>query len=198
MKKCISRICCATIVLGMFSTTAQAYRLFDYRLKSSLVYVPYSGFAELTRQQFNDALYVWNCELPNGITMTRSVSTHNSAPDVIPQDGRNYIYRLPELDANNSYIAQNRVIDDGKWLGTPAVVESDINFNVNKKFANSAKAGCYDVQTVFLHETGHTLGLDDISSPKLAVMYKAGQTGMERRSLHSDDRNGLAEAYDLG
>lgn len=183
---------------AMFITNAQAYGLEKYRLKENLTYIPYSGFSSASIEQFNDALYTWNKELPDGPKMKRSTKTHDSSPEVIEKDGKNFIYRLPEFDSNSNYVAANRIVSKSDGLGkTKRVVESDINFDVNKKFANSGKTGCYDVQTVFLHEAGHTLGLKDIKSPTKAVMYYKATTGKERRSLSADDKNGLSDAYDL-
>ena len=179
----------------MVITSAQAYSLESYRLMDDLTYIPYEGFSSSSIRQFNDALYTWNKELPNGPKMKRSTETHNSTPEFIEKDGKNYIYRLPEFDSNSPYVARNRVSKKFMGFGKHSrVEESDINFDVNYKFANSGKPGYYDVQSVFLHEAGHTLGLDHSSSSD-AVMYEKATLGGEKRILTMDDKRGLEKAY---
>lgn len=195
MKSIGKQIISITMLCTIVVTSAQAYSLNNWRLVDDLKYVPYEGFSSSSISQFNDALYTWNKELPNGPQMRRSTKTHNSTPHFIEEDGKNYIYRLPEFDSNSPYVATNRVLTESMGFGKPKrVVESDINFDVNKKFANSGKPGYYDVQSIFLHEAGHTLGLDHSSSSD-AVMYKEATLGGEKRILTIDDRRGLEKAY---
>ncbi len=63
---------------------------------------------------------------------------------------------------------------------------------MNTRYNWSCTGGQYDVQTVVLHEIGHTLGLGH-SSYSAAVMYAYYQ-GV-RRTLHSDDQNGIRSLY---
>lgn len=74
------------------------------------------------------------------------------------------------------------------------VLESDINFNMCHKFANVAVSDHYDVFSVFLHESGHTVGLEH-SQYGIAVMWYEAPLGYTKRGLTFDERNGLARIY---
>ncbi|MGD8431238.1 MAG: matrixin family metalloprotease [Nitrosopumilaceae archaeon] len=69
--------------------------------------------------------------------------------------------------------------------------EADMALNTNFKWSTDETQG-YDVETVFLHENGHVLGLghSDVTS---AVMYKSYQT--TRQSPAQDDICGLQALY---
>ncbi|MCB9678245.1 MAG: matrixin family metalloprotease [Alphaproteobacteria bacterium] len=54
--------------------------------------------------------------------------------------------------------------------------------------------GDTDLQSISAHENGHWLGLDH-SSTSSATMYYAYPGGTSARSLHTDDENGVCNAY---
>lgn len=90
-----------------------------------------------------------------------------------------------------NYVAQNT------WWYNPATgatSSSDIDINANYSWANGAAPGRYDVQTIVLHEIGHSVGLDH-SGNSNAVMYAYAYTNTTKRSLHSDDINGVQSIY---
>ena len=121
--------------------------------------------------------------------MTRSPSTVHNLTNYASGDGQNSIYRINI--GNQDYIAENTV-----WYGD-YVIESDINFNMYYSFANSAQPNAFDVWSIFLHETGHTAGLDDLysSSYSTSVMYKWSNTNTTKRYLVQDDIDGINEIY---
>ncbi|GMI98184.1 hypothetical protein like AT4G16640 [Hibiscus trionum] len=51
-----------------------------------------------------------------------------------------------------------------------------------------------DVQSIGVHEIGHTLGLDH-SADKSAVMYPYFAPGMKKRDLTDDDKKGIKALY---
>jgi len=76
------------------------------------------------------------------------------------------------------------------WFGT-STDEADMALNNNFDWATVEEDG-FDVETVFLHENGHVVGLGH-SEEKLAVMYPSYQ-GV-RQNLHQDDKDGIAWLY---
>ncbi|MDZ4655219.1 MAG: cell wall-binding repeat-containing protein, partial [Coriobacteriia bacterium] len=77
------------------------------------------------------------------------------------------------------------------WLSdtTTTTVESDIVFNDNYAWADGAVLGRYDVETIALHELGHTVGLDDQYGDMDEAMG-AGSSNSTRRDLSSYDTAG--------
>jgi hypothetical protein len=61
----------------------------------------------------------------------------------------------------------------------------------------SVPFGQFDLESIELHELGHGLGLGH-STSTAAVMYPSASSGRAKRSLHSDDDNGLLSLYPAG
>ncbi|TQS40506.1 matrixin family metalloprotease [Cryptosporangium phraense] len=99
----------------------------------------------------------------------------------------------------------------GRWLGMTCtyfktingrktVTGTDTALNTQYKFFTSAKScsGAYDLQSVVLHERGHSLGLNHVSqaSHASAVMTPAlAPCSVGKRSLGLGDYRGLAATY---
>ncbi|MFI5955335.1 matrixin family metalloprotease [Cryptosporangium sp. NPDC051539] len=99
----------------------------------------------------------------------------------------------------------------GRWLGMTCTYFKSINgrktvtgtdtaLNTQYKFFTSAKScsGAYDLQSVVLHERGHSLGLNHVSqaSHASAVMTPAlAPCSVGKRSLGLGDYRGLAATY---
>jgi hypothetical protein len=90
------------------------------------------------------------------------------------------------------------------WYSGSTLLECDIVFNdaYNWRTIPRVPAGCYDVQTIALHELGHWLNLRDLYGnvgdsiyDNAKVMYGFGSTGQSKRSLHTDDRDGIRWIY---
>jgi len=75
------------------------------------------------------------------------------------------------------------------WTGT-TIDEADMALNT--KFTWDVTGGQYDVETVFLHENGHALGLGHSEDIK-AVMYPSYQK--VARTLDADDIAGVSAKY---
>jgi len=77
------------------------------------------------------------------------------------------------------------------------LIDSDIRLNTYYSWATNGAAGSFDVETVALHELGHSLCLSDLYSAadSAKVMYGYVSTGQLKRSLHLDDIDGIAFIY---
>ena len=78
------------------------------------------------------------------------------------------------------------------WYST-SVDEADMALNT--KFPWATDGTDYDVETVFLHENGHVVGLGHSDDPP-AVME--AYYGGEERSLYDDDKDGITFLYPAG
>ncbi len=83
------------------------------------------------------------------------------------------------------------------WTGT-TLVGTDQRFNQSKAWNHSGSSCCYDVWNVAAHETGHSIGLDDItgSSHEELSMYGSTYPGdVKRRTLARGDILGMRAKY---
>jgi hypothetical protein len=75
------------------------------------------------------------------------------------------------------------------WYSGGTIVDSNIIFNDFHTWGVGAAPGKFDIETVALHELGHTAGLDDQYLETTKVMG-AGRTNMTRRALSASEVNG--------
>lgn len=174
----------------LFPVNTSAYNLTSAYIRSTITFVPKAGFGDTTIQQFNDALYKWNSA--SGITlMKRSTATSTALLPVSEKaDGQSTIFRYST--GSNDYVAKNYIRIN---FNLHYVEESDININMFHSFANSAKPQTYDIFSVFLHEAGHTAGLDENWTMPGTVMYYDADKNLEKRTLSTDDINGITAKY---
>lgn len=78
------------------------------------------------------------------------------------------------------------------WYGT-TIDEADMALNLNFPWYDDGVSN-YDVETVFLHENGHVLGLGH--SPVAGAVMEAIYAGV-RDTLHQDDEDGITFLYPL-
>lgn len=188
--KLVSLSLVTLIAISSMAMPVLAYETLSHTVQSTFTYVPYSGFTDLSIEHMGEAVEKWNTAAGSTL-LTISSSTHSSTSGYPSKDGKNYVYRI---DVGDDYVAQCSY-----WWNslTGKLIQSDININVYYSFANSAQAGCYDLYSVFLHETGHTMGLKDLydSADSDAVMYGYSSTNTTKRNLTKDDKNGISAIY---
>lgn len=80
------------------------------------------------------------------------------------------------------------------WLIGNQIIESDIILNDSYSWANGAASGKYDVQTIALHELGHTVGLDD-QYLDFSEAMGAGAANSTRRALSQAEIDGSKYLY---
>ena len=104
---------------------------------------------------------------------------------------------------NDIYFASSGFTDSGilawnmYWYGGSYgshIVESDIVFNDAHTWADGAVSGKFDVQSVALHELGHTVGLDDQYLNTSKVMG-AASSGATKRALTQTEIDGAIYLY---
>jgi hypothetical protein len=143
------------------------------------------------------ALQTWEDECRSYWDITYSGTTTATAIGV--NDGQNVIRWVESAteplyaSLGSGVIAANFRI----WVGT-RLVDADIAFNgVDFTWGTGGEPTRMDVQTIALHELGHSLRLRDmypaVNGPK--VMYGYGDAGLIKHSLHQDDRDGIAYIY---
>ena len=177
------------LVLSLcISPAAYGYTLTGQHIGADLWYRPYVEFTSASREGMRQAMSTWNQYLPVGQRACFENTNHYLT--AYPQnDGLCRIYKTRL--GNFNYVAQNTW-----WYNrtTGATSSSDIDVNANYSWANGAYSGCYDLQTIVLHEIGHSVGLSH-SSNSSAVMYAYAYTNTLKRTLHSDDINGVRSIY---
>lgn len=126
-------------------------------------------------------MYEWNAALGKNFLQ---VSGSHSKTNYPSEDGISRIYKVA---AGKDYVAQNTRLPPGQFY----FFESDVNINSSYNWANSAQPSCYDTNSVFLHEMGHSVCINH-SQTTDAVMYKLVYTNREFRYLRPDDLNAVS------
>ena len=191
-KKVLSTVFIVIIISACLFSTAFAYTLSGYKVQNNLIYKPNNTIGQLSLVHMSDALGKWNSSAGKGILMLSSI-THNMY-NYPMRDNQNYVYKMNT--GTSAYVAQNSI-----WYNsaTKIILESDIVFNMYYPYANNPNPGTalYDTYSIFLHEAGHTVGLDDLynASDSAKVMYGIASPGTMKRNLHSDDVSGAQHIY---
>jgi len=85
-----------------------------------------------------------------------------------------------------------------KWLKSSGeITDADLIFNTNFGFTASGSYDAFDVETIALHELGHTFGLKDLYDSAFGemVMFGYGNEGEIKRQLTYDDVDGTTYLY---
>jgi hypothetical protein len=77
-----------------------------------------------------------------------------------------------------------------------SIVETDQRFSTSYAFTNTGAAGAYDYESVGTHETGHSIGLNHVTSSQYLTMYTyAPLNSTEPRTLGRGDILGMRKVY---
>jgi len=90
--------------------------------------------------------------------------------------------------------------ENSRWyyVNTGQLLDCDIRLNTYYSWATDGSANSFDVESVALHELGHSLSLGNVDSPADAAMYRYISKGQIKRSLHQDDIDGIVFIYGPG
>lgn len=196
MKKLQKRIIIGFLVLVLLPTmsiSSFANEKNGRYIKSTITFIPYSGFGSTSIAHFNNALWEWNNASSKNLMNRSPTERHNASyydtSYNAPDDGKSYIYACNTGSIN--YMTQRRIYP----RSGDAVTSADINFNMhaNYPWANSQQQGKYDVWTAFMFETGSVAGLGSPSDSS-SVMHMPEKNKL-RRSPSSGDRRVIRSIY---
>ncbi len=109
---------------------------------------------------------------------------------VSARDGVSAVYwsMSPPCGQTNYLACSNRYVEGGK------IVEFDVPFNDAYEWAVGVVAGRFDIQTLAVHEAGHSLGLNHVDDSN-QTMYPWFDLGLTQRALGQGDLNGVRALY---
>ena len=128
------------------------------------------------------------------------VVTTSAAESLDPADGVNLI-TVSQINAAqfNSPNQQGRARIRFDTAGQ--IVEGDVGVNPNVRFSTDGRAGTFDLESTFVHEIGHLLGLEHSGLISASMQPRQGLNGtlnlpaLTVRTLSDDDRAGIRAIY---
>jgi hypothetical protein len=173
------------VCVAVFITTAIAYNLLGfqwpvgtnvrYQINANTPQVPDEASA------VSKAGNTWGSLNPAGLRLTYQGSTSTTSHGY---NGSNTINWKDE--GNNSTLGTSYI-----WYSGETILETDLVFNDYYNWSTSGSD--YDVETVTLHEFGHWVGLDHVSSGIMRPNY----SGIQHR-LDDDAKQGFYAMYGGG
>ncbi len=123
-----------------------------------------------------------NFAFEDGFTTDRCPSLVKECQGRQVTDGNNDVAWMPIKNKNTLGVT---------WYSISAD-EADMALNTNFSWSTDGTDGTFDVETVYLHENGHVLGLghSDVDGSIMEAVYEG-----ERRYLHQDDICGIQTIY---
>lgn len=184
---------CLVAILLILSVLPSAYA---YALTGSEInpirpieFVPYSGFSSTFVTHMRNSVTQWNNAAGSTLMRISSSEQHDETFGYPNNDKRNYIYFI---DVGADYLGQCSC-----WTTSTVITQVDININAYYTWSNGKQVDAYDFYSIFLHETGHAAGLGDLydDADSSAVMYGYSSTNATKRTLTSDDKQGIKQIY---
>jgi hypothetical protein len=116
----------------------------------------------------------------NPAIVDRSVPVRDSRNHIVFGEAGSGALAVTYLLANSS----NRECD--------VIMDDDVTWNIGP---GSSSFREYDMEGVYCHELGHVLGLGHSNTSAATMYYAIGGGDDTKRSLHSDDENGVCSRY---
>lgn len=188
-RRCLKFFLSIAFISGLLilnSSSSESYTLHQDRIIGTpITYIPHGNFDSATISGFNDMLYNWNAQAGKSLVFREPYIRHYDSSEN-SYDNLSKVYRM----AVSQHLAYARTRTDSYGR----VIESDIVVNISYPYANGAVSGRYDVQSVLLHEAGHSIGIDH-SQYSDAVMWSQMPTNTIKRTLSNDDRLAVNAKY---
>jgi len=179
-----------TIIMILTSMNiAQAMPYSPYALNYSYPITYYSSmyFSNETRAGQYNVIWRWNDAIGVGCDLLFISSVEHDNPNNYPT--QNWCSAIYSLNRGAAYQAQNTIFYY-YYSSTPTsgvIYESDINYNCYFPLSNYGASGCWDVESLFVHEVGHTVGLDHPTDYSENTVMWAVPQGSIRRIPSSTD-----------
>ncbi|MEM7326416.1 MAG: matrixin family metalloprotease, partial [Actinomycetota bacterium] len=109
----------------------------------------------------------------------------------VANDGNNTVFWANTPDPADDFLARATTFFNPN---TGQAFDTDILFNNDFTWVDGAVAGAFDVMSVAIHESGHSLGLDHAPN-NAAIMFFSISSGTVKRNLSLGDRGGVAAIY---
>ncbi|MBZ0156115.1 MAG: S-layer homology domain-containing protein [Alphaproteobacteria bacterium] len=155
----------------------------------AVYYLNPAGAPAGSEEAVQRALGTWSSVPTSSFAFTYGGTTTNSSWGV--RDRVNILTFGP-MD-ESSVLAANYF-----WFTTDGrLLDSDIKFNTRFSLSTDGSSGGFDLESLALHELGHSLSLSDLYNPgdNTKVMYGYLGQGWIKRSLHQDDIDGISHLY---
>lgn len=175
-------------ILSVGSISVSAYSTLTGKgiQQRPLTFYAVSGTDSLYTSSLQSCMSTWN-NAGYG-TMFRYGGTKNKLANALA-DGTSTFYTIT-LSKTGVYAVTTTHYN----ISTNYIQEVDMSLNTAYNYSSIIVDGV-DLASVLTHELGHALGLDHSSNTE-ATMYHSYSNGeTKKRSLHTDDLNGLAYLY---
>ena len=134
------------------------------------------------------ALDVWEDDPGSAMDWTYGGTT---SVTTVGDDGTNAVFWADTPDPVDGFLARTTTFynpSNGRAVSTDTLFNNDYNWS------DGAVSGAFDIPTVAIHESGHSLGLAHAPN-SAAIMYFSLSSNTTKRVLSLGDRGGVAAHY---